>query len=495
MAYGWARLSTSYETFRADFTENPDARVSRHWDLVILDEAQEIKNRDSEVSVRCKRLARRRAWTLTGTPLENRVEDLASVVEFTTPRGPDDPQQFLSPGPALQQRHRTVQLRRRKADVLKDLPPKTITEIVLPLEGSQRESYEQAEKDGIVQLQGGPLRIENVLVLIMRLKHICNFCPRTGASAKLNDIRSRMETLTEEGHRALLFSQFVDPVFGVGALNDALRDFMPLSYTGDMPQPRREAVLQEFQQNQQHKVLLLSLRAGGQGLNLQSASYVFHFDRWWNPAVESQAEARSHRMGQQYPVQVYKYIMEGTIEERIDKLLKAKRHLFDELVDDVTLDLRRNLTQEELFGLFGVKPPAQSANDTGADRTSASPFDDMNGQEFEAHVKELLQGKNWQVELTPISRDGGVDLIAHYSDALGIESCLWIQCKNHRSPVGVETVRALNGCLPTDIPGVRGVVACPSGFTSDARAFAKDRGILLWERHDLSKMQASETQG
>ncbi len=142
-----------------------------------------------------------------------------------------------------------------------------------------------------------------------------------------------------------------------------------------------------------------------------------------------------------------------------------------------------------------MNPPAQAARDSEADKPSASSFDTMNGQEFEIHVKELLQGKGWQVELTPISRDGGVDLIARYSDALGIESCLWIQCKNHRSPVGVETVRALNGCLPTDIPAVRGVVVCPTGFTSDAQAFAKDRGILLWDRHDLSKMQASEPQG
>ena len=98
-------------------------------------------------------------------------------------------------------------------------------------------------------------------------------------------------------------------------------------------------------------------RAGGQGLNLQNASYVFHFDRWWNPAVERQAEDRAHRLGQTFPVHVYRYILEGTIEERIDHVLREKQILFDELVDGVSIDLKSALTSEELFGLFGLKPP------------------------------------------------------------------------------------------------------------------------------------------
>jgi SNF2 family DNA or RNA helicase len=102
-------------------------------------------------------------------------------------------------------------------------------------------------------------------------------------------------------------------------------------------------------------VLVLSLRAGGQGLNLQEASYVFHFDRWWNPAIEHQAEDRSHRMGQTVPVNVFKYLCENTIEERIDQILRRKQAFFDELVDDVTLDLRAKLTEGELLGLFDLR--------------------------------------------------------------------------------------------------------------------------------------------
>jgi SNF2 family DNA or RNA helicase len=108
--------------------------------------------------------------------------------------------------------------------------------------------------------------------------------------------------------------------------------------------------------------LVLSLRAGGQGLNLQEASYVFHFDRWWNPAVERQAEDRSHRIGQTMPVTVYAYTCMDTIEDRIAQLLEEKQRLFDNVVDEVSLDLDRLLSAEEIFGLFGLRPPGRSGS-------------------------------------------------------------------------------------------------------------------------------------
>ena len=351
---------TSYETLRADFTDNPHSPPRRRvWDLLILDEAQKIKNRGADVSGKCKQLRRRRTWALTGTPLENRVEDLASVLEVIVPAPHGTEGVRWSPGPALMRRHAEIQLRRRKADVLPDLPPKTVTHIALPLDGPQRESYERAERDGIVELQaaGTSFRIENVLELILRLKQICNFCPRTGRSAKLDDVRERLGTLEAEGHRALVFSQFTDSQYGARAIAGALQRFRPLLYTGDMDHVEREAVLQRFREQDAHRALVLSLRAGGLGLNLQNASYVFHFDRWWNPAVERQAEDRTHRLGQTMPVHVYTYTLEGTIEERIATILREKQILFDELVDGVSLDLRSALTARELLSLFGLAPP------------------------------------------------------------------------------------------------------------------------------------------
>jgi SNF2 family DNA or RNA helicase len=363
-AWQWAAPAhvylTSYETLREDFSSNPQSPPRRiTWDTVVLDEAQKIKNRDAEVSRKCKLLPRRRAWALTGTPLENSLDDLASILEFVAPLPEGATPDKLFPGPALLDRHRTLQLRRKKIDVLPQLPPKVVTEVTLALAGEQRQTYERAEQEGVLRLreQGEDVRIENVLELILRLKQICNFCPATGRSAKLDDLIERLQTLTAEGHRALVFSQFTDQRHGARAIARQLQPFQPLTYTGNLSTAERERVLEEFKQHLEHKVLVLSLRAGGHGLNLQEASYVFHFDRWWNPATEHQAEDRSHRMGQVFPVNVFKYLCEDTIEERIDQILRRKQSLFDEVVDDVSVDLRTRLSTTELFGLFELAPP------------------------------------------------------------------------------------------------------------------------------------------
>ncbi len=350
----------SYETLREDFTANPASPPRRRcWDLVLLDEAQRIKNRETDLSRACKLLRRRRAWALSGTPLENREDDLASILEFVRPKPDDGRPVTLWPGAAVREEHRATQLRRRKVDVLPQLPPKLLTRVVLPLTRAQRETYERAERDGILRLrqQGEAARIENVLELITRLKQICNFCPSTGESGKLDDLRERILTLAAEGHRALIFSQFTGRQFGVRAIAAHLDEVRPLIYTGDLSARQRDEVVQRFKADSAHRALVVSLRAGGQGLNLQEASYVFHFDRWWNPAMERQAEDRSHRLGQVLPVTVYSYTCEGTIEERIDQVLRGKRALFDELIDDVSIDLGSALTGEELFGLFGLAPP------------------------------------------------------------------------------------------------------------------------------------------
>jgi SNF2 family DNA or RNA helicase len=351
---------TSFATLRSDFTDNPRSPPRRRvWDVVLLDEAQKIKNPDAEISRICKRLPRARAWALTGTPLENRVDDLASICEFLTPWNEGDPPPRLGTGLSLLARHAFLQLRRRKADVLRELPPKSLVEVMLQLGAAQRESYRRAERDGIVWLRemGATVKITHVLELITRLEQICNFCPVTGESAKLDDLADRLETLAAEGHKALVFSQYADDRFGVRALERALRRFHPIAYTGELSATERDRAIAEFSERDDRHALLLSLRAGGQGLNLQQASYVFHFDRWWNPAVERQAEDRAHRIGQAAPVTVYRYVCVDTIEERIDAVLRHKQALFDELVDDVSLDPARHLTPGELFGLFDLGPP------------------------------------------------------------------------------------------------------------------------------------------
>ena len=194
-----------------------------------------------------------------------------------------------------------------------------------------------------------------MLELITRLKQICNADPANGDSSKLDDIRERLDLLAGQGHKALVFSQYTSDTAGVAAAASHLREFNPLVITGDVPLQERPSIIERFKTNADHQALIISLRAGGLGLNLQEASYVFHLDRWWNPAVERQAEDRSHRMGQTAKVNVIKYSCSDTIEERIDAILARKQDLFDRLVDDVSMDLSSRLSRDELFGLFGLE--------------------------------------------------------------------------------------------------------------------------------------------
>lgn len=472
----------SYETLRADAADSPESPPRRRlWDVVVLDEAQKIKNRDVEVSRAVKQLRRKRSWALTGTPLENKLEDLASILEFVD-QGEETSTNRYVPGPDLLSRHSQLQLRRRKSDVLDQLPPKQVITNTISLLPGQQQSYTRAERDGIFRLRemGQAVRIQHVLELITRLKQICNADPETGESAKFLDIRQRMATLSEEGHRALLFSQYTDDSFGVGAISTALSDFQPLVYTGGMSTPERDSVIQRFKSNSEHRALILSLRAGGVGLNLQEASYVFHVDRWWNPAVERQAEDRTHRIGQVVPVTVFKYTCEGTIEERIQAVLAEKQQLFDEIIDDVSLDVASRLNRDEIFGLFGLEAPA-SAAERRAKRT---------GLELEERCATILHAKGWSVEKTPRSRDGGIDLIATRTDEIGLEQRIYLQCKDHARAVGVEVVRELLGVIPAG-SSVQAVLAAPAGVTADAERLARERGVRIWDEAMLLDFESS----
>ena len=348
----------SYDVLRQDAGTIANlSSFRRVWDVVVADEAQRIKNRN-DTSEAVKSVCRSRSWALTGTPIENNEDELASIMEFVDHDGKEPPKRYF-PGIELLNRHKEVQLRRKKNEVLEDLPPKLETKLAIELGPRQFASYKKAEEDGVVYLRslGAEVRVRHVLELITRLKQICNVDPETGESSKLDDIRERLVQLSAQGHKALLFSQYVNEVSGVAAAANFLREFSPVTLTGETPLEERSAVIERFRSRDEHKVMAISLRAGGLGLNLQEASYVFHLDRWWNPAVERQAEDRAHRMGQTVKVNVIKYSCAGTIEERIDKILERKQRLFDQLIDDVSLDLSAGLSGEELFSLFGLEPP------------------------------------------------------------------------------------------------------------------------------------------
>jgi SNF2 family DNA or RNA helicase len=338
----------NYELLTRDAVLLADERA--RFDVVVLDEAQRIKNRESKTAQVVRGLRRERSWALTGTPIENKPDDLVNLFAFVDPgRIPSD-----APVKRLPQLTSDCILRRTKEDVLTDLPPKTIRDAYLELTSAQRQSYILAEKEGVIRLNslGETITIHHVFELVLRLKQICNFDPLTGQSAKLEQLQADLSEIAESGRKALVFSQWVEPL---EILAKALEPWGPLQFHGRIPARDRQAVLERFRSDPAKHVILMSYGVGSVGLNLQFTNYVFLFDRWWNPAVEDQAINRVHRIGQRQPVFVTRFVTPDTIEGRIAEVLDRKRELFNELLEQSGPPPSLGLTEEEVFGLFDIQ--------------------------------------------------------------------------------------------------------------------------------------------
>ena len=329
------------------------SQTTPNFDLVILDESQRIKNRNSATNEIVRSIERKRSWALTGTPVENSTEDLVGIFEFLAPG-------FISSDMKPRKIGRTVSdyvLRRTKDQVLTELPPKMVQDEALDLTPEQRISYQMAEEEGVLRLTdlGESASIRHVFELVLRLKQICNFDPATGSSAKYERLEADLEEIADSGRKAIIFSQWVTTLED---LRTRLARFNPLEYHGRIPSKQRDGVIRQFRENKKNHVILMSYGAGSVGLNLQFTNYVFLFDRWWNPAVEDQAINRAHRIGVDGPVHVTRFLTLGTIEERIDRILQEKRELFDTIFSDAETPQKLGLTHDELFGLFKLKSPA-----------------------------------------------------------------------------------------------------------------------------------------
>jgi SNF2 family DNA or RNA helicase len=338
----------NYEILTRDAALVADERVS--FDVVVLDEAQRIKNRESKTAEVVCSLNRSRSLALTGTPIENRSEDLINIFSFV------DKERIPPATPTRQLPKLTSDciLRRTKDDVLSDLPAKTVRDAFLELTSAQRDSYLLAEKEGVVRLNslGATITVQHVFELIMRLKQICNFDPLTGQSAKLEQLHADLAEVADSGRKAIVFSQWVGPL---EILAKALTPFGPLQFHGQVPSRQRSAVLERFKNDPKKHVLLMSYGTGSVGLNLQFTNYVFLFDRWWNPAVEDQAINRAHRIGQKEPVFVTRFVTPGTIESRIADILERKRQLFSDLLEQNGPPPSLGLSEEEIFSLFDIQ--------------------------------------------------------------------------------------------------------------------------------------------
>ncbi len=365
-------IITSYALIRRDAERYQELE----FDTLVLDEAQHIKNRQTQNAVAVKAVRAKHRLVLTGTPMENSVLDLWSIFDFLMPGYLGAAQDFreryeqpitrdkdLAAQARLGRRLRPFILRRLKREVAKDLPAKLEQVSFCELSDDQQEVYQQvlavSRKEVMAAVGANGLAKSRMVVLnaLLRLRQICcdlrllkleDDAITDKNSGKLELFGELLEEAIDGGHRVLVFSQFVTML---ALLKEKLAaDKMEFCYL-DGSTLNRGAVVEQFQANDKIPVFLISLKAGGVGLNLTGADTVIHFDPWWNPAVEDQATDRAHRIGQTRVVTSYKLITRGTVEEKILALQQRKRAVIKATLGGEE-SLVENLTWEEIQGLF-----------------------------------------------------------------------------------------------------------------------------------------------
>jgi non-specific serine/threonine protein kinase len=348
------------------------------WRLAILDEAQAIKNPGAKQTRSVKALRADARIALTGTPIENRLGDLWSIFDFINPGLLGSPKQFSSyakqlanseaPNPyaPLRSLVRPYILRRMKTDksIIADLPDKTEVKAFCALSRRQAALYQQTVSDitGRLDSAEGIERKGLVLALLMRLKQICNHPSQwlgdgswaegdSGKFARLRDITGEIASRQE---KVLVFTQFKETTAPLAAFLGSVFGRSGLVLHGETEVGKRKDLVRRFQEDEDVPFFVLSVKAGGAGLNLTAASHVVHFDRWWNPAVENQATDRAFRIGQTKNVLVHKFVCRGTVEEKIDRMIEDKRQLAGDFLSvgaEATLTEMKN---DELIRLVAL---------------------------------------------------------------------------------------------------------------------------------------------
>ena len=347
------------------------------WRLAVLDEAQAIKNPGAKQTRAVKSLNATARLALTGTPVENRLGDLWSIFDFINPGLLGSGKEFTSfvkgaaekthnPFGPLRELVRPYILRRLKTDkkVISDLPDKTEVKAYCQLSRKQAVLYQQAVKDLAEQLANseGIQRRGLVLSFLMRFKQICNHPSQwlgDGAwseeeSGKWGRLRDIAEVIASRQEKALIFTQFREVTAPLAGFLATIFGRPGLILHGETPVKKRRELVSRFQDDEAIGFFVLSLKAGGSGLNLTAASHVVHFDRWWNPAVENQATDRAFRIGQTKNVLVHKFICRGTVEENIDVLIESKRKLSTDLLEGGADLLLTEMKDDELLKLVAL---------------------------------------------------------------------------------------------------------------------------------------------
>jgi non-specific serine/threonine protein kinase len=350
-----------------------------YWDALIIDEAQNIKNPDTKQTKAAKRLKAAFRVALTGTPVENRLSDLWSIFDFinrgllgTLHEFTEFARRLSDRGEGYSRLKKTASpfiLRRLKTDrsIISDLPDKIEMKTYSALSKKQAAVYDSLVKEikeALENAEEGIARRGLILSSLMKFKQICNHpdqylgqkCYAESESGKFARLREICETIREKRERLLVFTQFREIT---GPLSDFLSEVFGrggLVLHGGTPVARRADIVARFQGDDYIPFMVLSLKAGGTGLNLTAASHVVHFDRWWNPAVENQATDRAFRIGQSKNVVVHKFITKGTLEEKIDLMIEDKIKLSKEVIPDISESFITEMSDEQLMKLFDLSP-------------------------------------------------------------------------------------------------------------------------------------------
>ena len=353
------------------------ALLAMRWHLAILDEAQAIKTPGARQTKAAKQIDAHARIALTGTPVENRLGDLWSIFDFLNPGLLGSGKAFsaftkrLSTRPhnpygPLRALVRPYILRRLKTDksVISDLPDKTEVRAFCHLTRKQAALYQQSVKELTTELQraDGMKRRGVVLASLMRLKQICNHPSQwlgdglwdEADSGKLARLREIVEVVASRLEKVLVFTQFREVTTPLAGFLGAVVGRPGLVLHGGTPVARRQDLVRQFQDDERVPFFVVSLKAGGAGLNLTAASHVVHFDRWWNPAVENQATDRAFRIGQTKNVLVHKFVCRGTVEERIDELIDSRRQLSEDLLEGGADMLLTEMRDDDLLKLVAL---------------------------------------------------------------------------------------------------------------------------------------------
>jgi len=476
---------TTYDTLKGDIENEVLPKESLGlFDVVILDEAHHIKNMKSKRFRAIKKLQPRRRWALTGTPIQNKIEDLASIFEFVYP-------EYLTSfdlyPERIQAKIKPHFLRRRKKEVMPDLPPKIYEPIELELDEEQDIVYRRAETGIHEELTalGDKVTKQHIFAKLTMLKQICNFAPRKFTSPKTDSLKERIEEIVESENKVIVFSQFVTE--GVDKLEKILEPYGTAKIVGGQTDAIRKREIEKFKKNPEVHVLIASVRSGGEGLNLTEASYVVHFDHWWNPAVMWQAEDRVHRRGQTKGVNIYSYWMKDTIDGRIRQKLREKGILFENVVDGLAVEgIDELFTVDEWLDILGVKTvevvkkpvidvkvwQSMSLSEIREKLYEITP------SEFEHLVKEIMHSLGYpNVKVTGKSHDGGIDVISTRNTSTGIERVA-AQCKRYRRNVAVHAARDFFGAISNDKIIKQGFLMTTGEFTSECLQFCQSSGMI-----------------